>query len=184
MPALRTSTCSTCSITAAGVREAPSQEELEQLGVLAEDGSQICPTDKFTRADMDAFLLENTGLTLAQTNQVDLDAFDYLPEYDAYYHTHGDTNYRSVTFTSGQRRGDYIQLYWKDFYYGGETNECVTLLDRGDGQYWFVSHLLLDGDVPSAFAYPDGEPWDDPSPQRPDTLSAAENDPDPPLHGL
>ena len=28
-----------------GVREAPSQEELEQLGVLAEDGSQICPTD-------------------------------------------------------------------------------------------------------------------------------------------
>lgn len=73
-------------------------------GVLAEDGSQICPTDKFTRADMDAFLLENTGLTLAQTNQVDLDAFDYLPEYDAYYHTHGDTNYRSVTFTSGQRR--------------------------------------------------------------------------------
>lgn len=142
-----------------GVREAPSQEELEQLGVLAEDGSQICPTDKFTRADMDAFLLENTGLTLAQTNQVDLDAFDYLPEYDAYYHTHGDTNYRSVTFTSGQRRGDYIQLYWKDFYYGGETNECVTLLDRGDGQYWFVSHLLLDGDVPSAFAYPDEEPW-------------------------
>ena len=113
-----------------GVREAPSQEELEQLGVLAEDGSQICPTDKFTRADMDAFLLENTGLTLAQTNQVDLDAFDYLPEYDAYYHTHGDTNYRSVTFTSGQRRGDYIQLYWKDFYYGGETNECVTLLDH------------------------------------------------------
>ena len=142
-----------------GVREAPSQEELEQLGVLAEDGSQICPTDKFTRADMDAFLLENTGLTLAQTNQVDLDAFDYLPEYDAYYHTHGDTNYRSVTFTSGQRRGDYVQLYWKDFYYGGETNECVTLLDRGDGQYWFVSHLLLDGDVPSAFAYPDEEPW-------------------------
>ena len=58
----------------------------------AEEASQICPTDKFTRADMDAFLLENTGLTLAQTNQVDLDAFDYLPEYDAYYHTHGDTN--------------------------------------------------------------------------------------------
>ena len=84
-----------------GTWEAPSQAELEQLGVLAADGSQICPTDKFTRADMDAFLLENTGLTLAQTNQVDLDAFDYLPEYDAYYHTHGDTNYRSVTFTSG-----------------------------------------------------------------------------------
>lgn len=158
-----------------GVREAPSQEELEQLGVLAEDGSQICPTDKFTRADMDAFLLENTGLTLAQTNQVDLDAFDYLPEYDAYYHTHGDTNYRSVTFTSGQRRGDYIQLYWKDFYYGGETNECVTLLDRGDGQYWFVSHLLVDSVTPSAFAYPEEDPWmtiplDDLTPYEPQKM--------------
>lgn len=142
-----------------GTWEAPSQAELEQLGVLAADGSQICPTYKLTAAAMDAFLLENTGLTLAQTNKVDLDAFDYLPDYDAYYLTKGDTNYRSVTFTGGERKGSYIRLYWKDFYYGGETNECVTLLDRGDGQYWFVSHLLLDGDVPSAFAYPDEEPW-------------------------
>lgn len=143
----------------AGTWEAPSQAELEQLGVLAVDGSQICPTYKLTTAAMDAFLLENTGLTLAQTNKVDLDAFDYLPDYDAYYLTKGDTNYRSVTFTSGEREGSYIRLYWKDFYYGSETNECVTLLDRGGGQYWFVSHLLLDGDVPSAFAYPDEEPW-------------------------
>ena len=64
---------------------------------------------------MDAFLLENTGLTLAQTNKVDLDAFDYLPDYDAYYLTKGDTNYRSVTFTSGEREGSYIRLYWKDY---------------------------------------------------------------------
>lgn len=143
----------------AGTWDAPSQAELEQLGVLAVDGSQICPTYKLTTAAMDAFLLENTGLTLAQTNKVDLDAFDYLPDYDAYYLTKGDTNYRSVTFTSGEREGSYIRLYWKDFYYGGETNECVTLLDRGDGQYWFVSHLLVDSVTPSAFAYPEEEPW-------------------------
>ena len=31
-----------------GTWEAPSQAELEQLGVLAEDGSQICPTYKLT----------------------------------------------------------------------------------------------------------------------------------------
>lgn len=143
----------------AGTWDAPSQAELEQLGVLAVDGSQICPTYKLTTAAMDAFLLENTGLTLAQTNKVDLDAFDYLPDYDAYYLTKGDTNYRSVTFTGGEREGSYIRLYWKGYFYGSETNECVTLLDRGDGQYWFVSHLLVDGDVPSAFAYPEGDPW-------------------------
>ena len=143
----------------AGTWDAPSQAELEQLGVLAVDGSQICPTYKLTTAAMDAFLLENTGLTLAQTNKVDLDAFDYLPDYDAYYLTKGDTNYRSVTFTSGEREGSYIRLYWKDYFYGSETNECVILLDRGEGQYWFVSHLLVDGDIPSAFAYPEEEPW-------------------------
>lgn len=160
----------------AGTWEAPSQAELEQLGVLAEDGSQICPTYKLTTAAMDAFLLENTGLTLAQTNKVDLDAFDYLPGYDAYYLTKGDTNYRSVTFTGGERKGSYIRLYWKDFYYGGETNECVTLLDRGDGQYWFVSHLLVDSVTPSAFAYPEEEPWltiplDDLTPYEPQKMS-------------
>ena len=143
-----------------GTWEAPSQAELEQLGVLAEDGSQICPTYKLTAAAMDAFLLENTGLTLAQTNQVDLDAFDYLPDYDAYYLTKGDTNYRSVTFTGGERKGSYIRLYWKDFYYGGETNECVTLLDRGDGQYWFVSHLLVDSVTrPPPLPIRMEEPW-------------------------
>lgn len=158
-----------------GTWEAPSQAELEQLGVLAADGSQICPTYKLTAAAMDAFLLENTGLTLAQTNKVDLDAFDYLPDYDAYYLTKGDTNYRSVTFTGGERKGSYIRLYWKDFYYGGETNECVTLLDRGDEKYWFVSHLLVDSVTPSAFAYPEEDPWmtiplDDLTPYEPQKM--------------
>lgn len=159
----------------AGTWDAPSQAELEQLGVLAVDGSQICPTYKLTTAAMDAFLLENTGLTLAQTNKVDLDAFDYLPDYDAYYLTKGDTNYRSVTFTSGEREGSYIRLYWKDYFYGSETNECVILLDRGEGQYWFVSHLLVDGDVPSAFASPEEDPWmtiplDDLTPYEPQKM--------------
>ncbi len=142
-----------------GTWEAPSLAELEQLGVLAEDGSQICPTYKLTTAAMDAFLLKNTGLTLAQTNKVDLDAFDYLPGYDAYYLTKGDTNYRSVTFSYGERVGNYIQLYWKNFYYGGISTECITLLERGEGQYWFVSHLLTDKKIPSPYDRPEGGPW-------------------------
>ena len=164
-----------------GTWEAPSQAELEQLGVLAADGSQICPTYKLTTAAMDAFLLKNTGLTLAQTNKVDLDAFDYLPDYDAYYLTKGDTNYRSVTFTGGERKGSYIRLYWKDFYYGGETNECVTLLDRGDGQYWFVSHLLVDSVTPLCLCLPGGRSVDDDPTGQPDALRTAEDAPDPPF---
>ena len=40
-------------------------------------------------------LLENTGLTLEETGRIGMDYFQYLPEYDAYYHSHGDTNYFS-----------------------------------------------------------------------------------------
>lgn len=112
-------------------------------------------------ASIDAFLLETTGLTLAQTNRVGLDDFKYLPQYDAYYLSRGDTNYRSVTFTGGVREGIYVRLYWKDFYYGGRTDECVTLLDRGNGNYWFVSHLLVDGEPADTLAYPKGEPGAD-----------------------
>lgn len=56
------------------------------------------------------------------------------------------------------REGIYVRLYWKDFYYGGRTDECVTLLDRGNGNYWFVSHLLVDGEPADTLAYPKGEP--------------------------
>lgn len=119
-----------------------------------------------------------------QTERIDWDSFRYIERFDAYYNVHSDTNYRSVTFSYGERVGDYIQLYWKDFYYGGFGTECVTLLDRGDGQYWFASHLLSDKDIPSPYDRPEGDPMDDPFPGRPDPIRAPENVPDPPYPGL
>lgn len=133
-------------------------EELKQVGSFGEDGTQICPTDKLPVSDMDAVLLENTGLTLAQTSGIGLERFQYLPEYDAYYHTHGDTNSRgNVTFTAGEREGDTIRLYFEDFRYGGYGTECVTLEAQPDGGYWFISHLLSEKpSIPTA--YPEGDP--------------------------
>ena len=49
-------------------------------GVVADITGEDTGRCVLLRADMDAFLLENTGLTLAQTNQVDLDAL--LEGYD------------------------------------------------------------------------------------------------------
>lgn len=113
---------------------------------------------KITAADMDAVLTRYTGLTLAQTSQVDLDAFTYLPAYDAYYSFHGDTNARgATTFFTGEREGDTIRLYYTDFYFGGYGTCCVTLEARPDGSYWFVSHLFSDMPaIPPAL--PDWEP--------------------------
>lgn len=137
-----------------------SDEELGQVGSFGEDGSQICPTDKLPVSDMDAVLLENTGLTLAETAGIGLKHFQYLPEYDAYYHTHGDTNYfHSVQIAVGERTGDTLRLYYPDSFARYEDCDwlCVTLAAQSDGSYWFVSNQPSEKPaIPTV--YPEGEP--------------------------
>ncbi len=83
------------------------------------------------------------GLTLAETNQVGLDNFTYLPEYDIYYYFHGDTNYRaSVTFQSGERNGNLVRLTYNDTFMGDGIKE-VTLREHGDS-WQFVSNLAVE----------------------------------------
>lgn len=115
---------------------------------------------KISAANADAILEANTGLTLSETQRVDLDAFTYLPEYDAYYTFHGDSNYPgTVVFSAGEQEGDRIRLYCPDSRFGnpGGTN-CLTLAVQPDGSYWFVSYLFSE---PAAIptVYPEGDPW-------------------------
>lgn len=122
---------------------APSNEELRQLGVLDEQGEQICPTDKFSAEAMDVVLLANTGLTLDETAKIGLDNFARLSQSGAYYHTHGDTNYfHSVQITAGEHVGSTVRLYYPDSgtRYPGCDWLCVTLAEQADGSYWFVSN--------------------------------------------
>lgn len=59
-----------------------------------------------------------------------MDYFQYLPEYDAYYHSHGDTNYFSgVNITAGERVGDTIRLYYDDTFHV-DGWKCVTLEEQ------------------------------------------------------
>ena len=133
---------------------------------------------KISAANADAILEANTGLTLSETQRVDLDAFTYLPEYDAYYTFHGDSNYPgTVVFSAGEQEGDRIRLYCPDSRFGnpGGTN-CLTLAVQPDGSYWFVSYLFSE---PAAIptVYPEGDPWltislTDLSPYEPETPQA------------
>ena len=131
-----------------------TDEELRQVGSFDSNGAQICPTDKLAVADLDAVLLENTGLTLSQTAGIGLEQFQYLPEYDAYYHTHGDTNYlHNIYVAAGERTGNTLQLYYTQT--GGWS--CVTLEEQSDGSYWFVSNQPAEKPaIPTV--YPEGEP--------------------------
>ena len=47
---------------------------------------------KITAEQADAVLTRWTGLTLAETDALNMGSFSYLSDYDAYYHFHGDTN--------------------------------------------------------------------------------------------
>ena len=82
------------------------------------------------------------GLTLAETGQVGLEHFTYLPGFDVYFYYHGDTNYRgSVAFTGGERRGELVRLTYDDTFMGDGYKQ-VTLRERGEG-WQFVSNLAV-----------------------------------------
>ena len=58
---------------------------------------------KITAEQADAVLTRWTGLTLAETDALNMGSFSYLSDYDAYYHFHGDTNAPgSVCFYAGE----------------------------------------------------------------------------------
>lgn len=105
----------------------------------------LCPAFKLTAEEMDGILQEYTGLTLAQTNMVGLENFTYRD--GAYYWMHGDTNYPgNIEILYGTREGSTVKLYHHGWNSGSEWY-CVTLTDRGDGQYWFVSNQTCERPV-------------------------------------
>ena len=159
-----------------GIDAPMTDEELRQVGSFDTAGELICPVDKMSVEAINQVLLENTGLTLEETGRIGMDYFQYLPEYDAYYHSHGDTNYFSgVNITAGERVGDTIRLYYDDTFHV-DGWKCVTLEEQADGSYWFVSNQPSERPaIPTV--YPEGEPvltipLTDLTPYEPETMEA------------
>lgn len=143
-----------------GISETMTEVERVLVGNFDLDGSLICPTDKFSLDAIDTVLLKNTGLTLNETSKTGMEYFQYLPQYESYYHSHGDTNYfHSVRITAGERQGDTIRLYYPDDFarYPDYDWLCVTLAVQEDGSLWFVSNLPAEKPA-AATVYPEGDP--------------------------
>lgn len=126
-----------------GIAETITEDELTV--VMAKSGMEgsienlPCPCEKISRSNMDEILKEYMDLTLADTNKIGLENFVYLQEYDAYYFFHGDTNYRgNIKFSSGERKGDVIRLFYDDEFFG-DGRKVLTLQEK-DGAYLFVSN--------------------------------------------
>ena len=84
--------------------------EAELAAYLDAMGMEELQTDleAITAQDLDAYLREHTGLTLADFAS-GLD-WVYVEEYDTYYFQHGDTNFTSVEVVSGTRTGNTVAL--------------------------------------------------------------------------
>ena len=110
----------------------------EELRLLTGGEDPMVGCTKITPAQMDAVLKRYTGLTLAETNQVHLDRFTYLPQYDAYYHFHGDTNYSSISeFTYGTRSGNMVWLWYQNTTAYPAEGVWVLSLEQ-TGEDWLI----------------------------------------------
>ncbi len=138
----------------------PSDEELRSI--LDTDPDDLpCPAYKLTAAEMDDILEANMGLTTADTAKKGLDGFTYDEASDAYFWMHGDTNYcGALDFLYGTREttadGGIVKLYHNSKFSGSGWYR-VTLSERGEGEYRFVSNQTCEQpDIPPAL--PSGEP--------------------------
>lgn len=122
----------------------PRADEDAVLELVYGGDAPDCPQYELNTATLDAFLTDTLGLSLAETKQVGMENFTYLPEYDTYYWSHGDTNYRAqVEFTDGVRDGDLLYLYYEDDFYA-DGQKWLTLREVKDGGYQFVANRYQD----------------------------------------
>ena len=137
-----------------GESEALTAQERQAVVEAGYGGAEPdCPCTKITRAEMDRALFQYTGLTLDETNQLGLGGFTYLAEYDAYYHYHGDTNFTSVTVTSGTRDGDLVYLLYQSGYYFSQAQgrQLVATLRQTEAGYQFVANQV-GAEIPQGFS--------------------------------
>lgn len=94
---------------------------------------------KLTIPYMDGILQEYMNTSFEEIDKVDLDYYLYLEEFDAYFGSHGDTNYSRVEVKSGVKDADgTVKLRYLRTEDGREY--IVTLQSHEDG-YYFVSNV-------------------------------------------
>ena len=153
------------------------QNPEEGAWLLGHLGTWIFELDtvKLPRSQVEALLRMYLGLGLEDMGGVGLDRLYYIPEADAWYTAHGDTNRQQVKFLYGYTRGDEVCLFHRGaaFYRGvdqwtGRPADQLqqgmfrTALRQGEESFRFASNLLALTDGAEAQYAPPGSV--DPSP--------------------
>lgn len=119
---------------------------MEKTGIEGSIDDLPCDCEKISSSNMNKVLTECMGITLADTNKIGLDRFVYLSQYEAYYHFHGDTNYRrKINFSRGEREGDIVRLFYNDGLFC-DGYKVLTLQER-NGAYLFVANQKVESET-------------------------------------
>ncbi len=108
------------------------------------------------RRQVDEIYTDMTRLTTKQINTFCIDTMgielkdhkgtiygSYLPEFDAYYFQHGDTNFRIVHCISGYVEDNHYYVLSDDVDYYFFDSQCLTVLKKSDDNYLFVSNQFI-----------------------------------------
>lgn len=117
-----------------------TQQEIDALNQKLGNNDPL-DVVKISEDAMQSSFLENTGLSMEQTQQLGIDKLTYLEEYKAYYHKHGDTAYMLWQMQEGVKLNDgSVVLLYTQKLGSVQTKQVVTLKPHGD-TYLFVSNL-------------------------------------------
>ena len=114
-----------------------SEEEKEAYKKTVEWGEIYTDFFRITATELNEYLLETTGLSYEQMNNSI--GWSYLPEYDAYYSDHGDTNYTRFSCIGGYTVDE-------KFFVLRMTGNLELVLEKCGDTYQFRSNRQLPGD--------------------------------------
>ena len=130
----------------AGLQKEMTSQETDAF-IAANGGSLETDCIKVEKSDVENLVKERLGVGL---DEVTTDGIGlYLPEFDAYYHECGDTNYMQYTCVSGLVNGDVYTLNFKadsDIY---AFSEVQTILQKTDNGYMFIANHSLSEPEPA-----------------------------------
>ena len=126
----------------AGLQKDMSEEEV--IAYLAACNQEEIYLDciKIDRGNAEKLVGDKLGLAL---EDMDADRIGmYIPEFDAYYHECGDTNYLEFTCISGLVNGDVYTLDFKaDMDWDYTYSYVQTILEKTENGYCFISNQSL-----------------------------------------
>lgn len=126
----------------AGLQESLTAEEITAYLAACSQDEMYTDCVKITRSDVEKLVETRLGISLDDCNTKQLGV--YLPEFDAYYHECGDTNYMEYICTRGLVNGNVYTLEFKtetDWNY--VFSHVQTILEKTENGYQFISNQSL-----------------------------------------